>query len=76
MAIGKNKRLTKCVAASGGNSEDCSTIAREAKASRAAARSADRQPTQSRRQQRHLGERRRATVLKPVGQGPPTIRRR
>ena len=38
MAIGKNKRLTKRVAASGGNSEDCSTIAREAKASRAAAR--------------------------------------
>ena len=72
MAIGKNKRLTKRVAASGGNSEDCSTIAREAKASRAAARSADRQPTQSRRQQRQLGERRRAAG----GDAWPARRRR
>ena len=54
MAIGKNKRLTKCVAASGGNSEDCSEAGLSAKASRAAARSAHRQPTQSRRQQRQL----------------------
>ena len=54
MAIGKNKRLTKCVAASEADSEDCDKELLSAKASGAAARSADRQPTQSRRQQRQL----------------------
>ena len=60
MAIGKNKRLTKCVAASGVDSEESSELIAARRASRAAARSADRQPTQSRRQQRQLSERRRA----------------
>ena len=60
MAIGKNKRLTKCVAASGVDSEGLQPKRDIAKASRAAARSADRPPPRRRRQQRQLGERRRA----------------
>ena len=57
MAIGKNKRLTKCVAASEADSEDCDNELLGAQASRAAARSADRPPPRRRRQQRQLCER-------------------
>ena len=60
MAIGKNKRLTKCVAASEADSEDCDNELLSAKASRAAARSADRPPPRRRRQQQQLWESRRA----------------
>ena len=54
MAIGKNKRLTKCVAASEAYSEDCSQSEPSAKASRAEARSAYRPPPRRRRQQQQL----------------------
>ena len=50
MAIGKNKRLTKCVAASEADSEDCDNGLLSAKASRAAARSAGRPPPRRRQQ--------------------------
>ena len=56
MAIGKNKRLTKCVAASEADSEDCDNELLSAKASGAAARGAHRQPPRRRQQQQQLWE--------------------
>ena len=72
MAIGKNKRLTKCVAASGVDSEESSELIAARRASHAAARSADRQPTRSRRQQRQLWE----SAYAGRGDARPARRRR
>ena len=76
MAIGKNKRLTKCVAASGLDSEDCSKTRRGAKASRAEARSADRPPPRRRQQHARPWESAHAGRgdLWPARRLPPTER--